>query len=1323
MKMGAAVGVLVTTAAAWKAAWNSLQMVAEMKRNADMAGISAKAYQELTFAAGKYQVTQDALTDGLKELALRADEFVVTEAGPALEAFERLGYSQAELNRKLKDTPSLLLDIIDRMQGLEQAAKIRVADELFGGTGGEQFVAMINAGSGAIEELTKKANDLGLVMSDETAAGALEAYNAVKTLTQQLKVQFNTIVAELAPDLGEMAENMSAWVAQNKEFLTQDMPEMIRGIASAVSFLSYFMSGAANHIAVISQTLALLTEGEITLSQFLLSNPKELAALVEQFDAKMGGFKHTIDENTEGFDRYSKATEKAGKSTNDLNDNLKDTEQSAKDALADLIQLNHELYEKDYGDSDDWKAGFERLENLKQEIEYMEDWIDLIEQGQTTQEASLTIEEAKVRVRLDNEGLNLTEIQHYIDLLETTKELTQAEEDRITATEEYNRKQEKARQEYEREWERIYDDMHKFAADTFYDIFDGQLDSFEDFADSMLDIFKRMLANMAAEAAMTNIFKPLMNQMVGSMMGDFFGLPSAAGGGTTMFPSFGGMSSLPGMGWLGATIPGSTNAAMLSGGASQGMLYPGGISGPVPGGFDGVTWGTALGAGALGGLGYTSLGGALGLPQSEYSGITSGLGAAGMSAYGGSLATMTGISALGGPVGIALGALLGGGVGGLFGDDKPSPRFGIFQGTQAEDPNQYPFHVRANDLDIPGLGKATRDYFDERFSLLEGITASSVTDIINQRGDWGNATYIDPTGFENGEDVIKALENVVFRELREGLVTDTIGAELADVFDRDFFKDIAAEGELAFDTFARFANVANTTEGFMEEFNRRIEEVGQSTVDAYQDMQVVTQIAAEMDAAYQQVMGVGFTSVIEQSIATWDAYIDALKEAEATAEKVTEAERKKSVVVGAQITGLTKTSVQQALGSGQSVDQIVSNSLEAMINEQLAETIFKDLEPVLEQAGQTYIDSGRDIEAAIGVIKAAGFDLLESVEDVAEQTYANTRSILEDLVDQEYNLVQARRDAAQNIEDFVNSLYGSTQGPVQSLEFFEKRYAQLLLEAQGAETVEEISRTVGNLTDFTGQYLDFAGAYGGTDYVSTFNRVIEDMNKLGVDQLQAADSQELFLQGIENILGRTEVEVVGIHAALLDYIDSAIESGNVSDQFWENIKQVIESPEMGGGARELDEIERLYAAIGRTGYGNSVTQIDQGGYDYWTQQAELLSNSELEEKFFTAVDSYMARNPDDRYTKYMELQGFDGGGISSGPTSGYPIISHGEEAHIPVKNGSIPVQIQSDEQAPSFNVVIKMGDKEFRDFTVDVIRTDPEAQHQIGRVTRRVVNG
>lgn len=212
----------------------SLAMTAEMKKNATMAGVSAKAYQELTFAASKYQVTQDALMDGMKELSLRADEFVVTGVGPAQEAFERLGYSQAELNEKMKDTPALLLDIIDRMQGLGDAAKIRIADEIFGGTGGEQFVSMINAGSSAVEAFMKTANDLGLVMSDETAAGAVDAYNSIQTLTKQIQTQFNTVIAELAPDLGSMAEYMGEWVTANKAFLTQDIPGHIRGMADEI---------------------------------------------------------------------------------------------------------------------------------------------------------------------------------------------------------------------------------------------------------------------------------------------------------------------------------------------------------------------------------------------------------------------------------------------------------------------------------------------------------------------------------------------------------------------------------------------------------------------------------------------------------------------------------------------------------------------------------------------------------------------------------------------------------------------------------------------------------------------------------------------------------------------------------------------------------------------------------------------------------------------------------------------------------------------------------------------------------------------------------
>ena len=93
--------------------------VASIGDEAKRAGVSMKAFQEWKFVAEQNRIGVDALTDGLKELNLRADEFVITGKGSAAEAFQRLGYSAEDLKKKLEDPSELLLEIIGLSIGVE----------------------------------------------------------------------------------------------------------------------------------------------------------------------------------------------------------------------------------------------------------------------------------------------------------------------------------------------------------------------------------------------------------------------------------------------------------------------------------------------------------------------------------------------------------------------------------------------------------------------------------------------------------------------------------------------------------------------------------------------------------------------------------------------------------------------------------------------------------------------------------------------------------------------------------------------------------------------------------------------------------------------------------------------------------------------------------------------------------------------------------------------------------------------------------------------------------------------------------------------------
>lgn len=171
--------------------------IATIGDDAQRAGLDVEAFQEWSYVAEQARIPIDALTDGFKELSLRADEFVTTGMGSAAESFQRLGFSSDDLARRLQDPSALFMEITQRMQRLDQAARIRVADELFGGTGGEQFVALINRGADGIEAMRARAHELGVVLGEDVVGRATLLDRKFQELTNRVTRFFQAAAVRL----------------------------------------------------------------------------------------------------------------------------------------------------------------------------------------------------------------------------------------------------------------------------------------------------------------------------------------------------------------------------------------------------------------------------------------------------------------------------------------------------------------------------------------------------------------------------------------------------------------------------------------------------------------------------------------------------------------------------------------------------------------------------------------------------------------------------------------------------------------------------------------------------------------------------------------------------------------------------------------------------------------------------------------------------------------------------------------------------------------------------------------------------------------------
>ncbi len=195
----------VASAGTARAIGQTVKAVAQLGDEAERAGVPLEAFQEWKYIAEQNRIGIDQMVDGLKELNLRADEFVVTGKGPAAEAFARLGFGAEDLREKLKDPSALMLEIIERLRRLDTAGRIRVADEIFGGSAGERFVELIDQGAAGLRETIDRAHELGFVMDESVVRRADELDRKFAELTTRVSSFGKRVAVEIADGIASVA--------------------------------------------------------------------------------------------------------------------------------------------------------------------------------------------------------------------------------------------------------------------------------------------------------------------------------------------------------------------------------------------------------------------------------------------------------------------------------------------------------------------------------------------------------------------------------------------------------------------------------------------------------------------------------------------------------------------------------------------------------------------------------------------------------------------------------------------------------------------------------------------------------------------------------------------------------------------------------------------------------------------------------------------------------------------------------------------------------------------------------------------------------------
>jgi len=211
---GLGAGVAVVGAAVAAAAGGLLVMTKriadqsdEIAKNSTRLGLSAEAYQEFEHAIELSGGTISEVDAGLRKLSANMLD-VSQGSATAAQAFSDIGVDALTSTGQLRSLDSVLADIADEFANMEDGPeKSARAMELFG-RAGTRLIPLLNAGSEGIAEMRQEAQELGLVISSDTARAA-EALNDDITRLRGIAQGFaNDIASRLIPRLRDVADDV-----------------------------------------------------------------------------------------------------------------------------------------------------------------------------------------------------------------------------------------------------------------------------------------------------------------------------------------------------------------------------------------------------------------------------------------------------------------------------------------------------------------------------------------------------------------------------------------------------------------------------------------------------------------------------------------------------------------------------------------------------------------------------------------------------------------------------------------------------------------------------------------------------------------------------------------------------------------------------------------------------------------------------------------------------------------------------------------------------------------------------------------------------------
>lgn len=261
-------------------------------KGADRMGVSTDFYQEMDYWASQNGISQQSMERAIQRTNRRMGEAVAGNEKYA-DALEAMGVNMADVRDGSITTEDAFAQSIQTLSEMEnEQEKNALASEFFGKKLSNELLPALQDGSLSIEEAKKKAEELGIVMSDDQLSAAEAFQDAQDDIKRSLAGVVNSIGLEVMPHFQKMLDWILANLPQIRETISKAMDQVIERISAFMKWWRELSDGAKRWLGIAAAVTAAIGPMAFAFGTLLrVAGPiTSLFGKLFQAIAKVGGF-------------------------------------------------------------------------------------------------------------------------------------------------------------------------------------------------------------------------------------------------------------------------------------------------------------------------------------------------------------------------------------------------------------------------------------------------------------------------------------------------------------------------------------------------------------------------------------------------------------------------------------------------------------------------------------------------------------------------------------------------------------------------------------------------------------------------------------------------------------------------------------------------------------------------------------------------------------------------------------------------------------------------------------------------------------------------